>query len=164
MRRLGAQNLAEEHPSRLVQWLFYSHPPMRDRIAAAQAAITTLRQTSRVRDSASRSAVSASGRCAGRSRHGCDVRDHRRGDSLGRRPGSGDGEVPQRGAPRGAARRAISAAYITAFTRKVLLPAGFSQAAALVEAAQMRRDPNAVAWTPSFKLLAVAALEDFQVQ
>jgi STE24 endopeptidase len=36
MRRLGAQNLAEEHPSRLVQWLFYSHPPIRDRIAAAQ--------------------------------------------------------------------------------------------------------------------------------
>jgi Zn-dependent protease with chaperone function len=36
MRRLGAQNLAEEHPSRLVQWLFYSHPPMRDRIAAAE--------------------------------------------------------------------------------------------------------------------------------
>ena len=27
MRRLGAQNLAEEHPSKLVQWLFYSHPP-----------------------------------------------------------------------------------------------------------------------------------------
>ena len=37
MRRLGAQNLAEEHPSKIVQWLFYSHPPMRDRIAAAQA-------------------------------------------------------------------------------------------------------------------------------
>ena len=37
MRRLGAQNLAEERPSRLVQWLFYSHPPVRDRIAAAQA-------------------------------------------------------------------------------------------------------------------------------
>jgi STE24 endopeptidase len=37
MRRLGAQNLAEEHPSRVVQWLFYSHPPIRDRIAAAQA-------------------------------------------------------------------------------------------------------------------------------
>jgi STE24 endopeptidase len=37
MRRLGAQNLAEEHPSQLVQWLFYSHPPIRDRIAAAQA-------------------------------------------------------------------------------------------------------------------------------
>jgi STE24 endopeptidase len=37
MRRLAAQNLAEEHPSRLVQSLFYSHPPIRDRIAAAQA-------------------------------------------------------------------------------------------------------------------------------
>jgi STE24 endopeptidase len=37
MRRLGAQNLAEEQPSRIVQWLFYSHPPVRDRIAAAQA-------------------------------------------------------------------------------------------------------------------------------
>jgi STE24 endopeptidase len=36
MRRLGAQNLAEEHPSKVVQWLFYSHPPMRERIAAAQ--------------------------------------------------------------------------------------------------------------------------------
>jgi Zn-dependent protease with chaperone function len=37
MRRLGAQNLAEEDPSRLVQWLFHSHPPMRERIAAAQS-------------------------------------------------------------------------------------------------------------------------------
>jgi len=37
MRRLGAQNLAEEHPSKLVQWLFYSHPPVRERIEAAQA-------------------------------------------------------------------------------------------------------------------------------
>ena len=37
MRRLKAQNLAEEHPSRIVQWLFYSHPPIRERIAAAQA-------------------------------------------------------------------------------------------------------------------------------
>ena len=36
MRRLGAQNLAEEHPSKVVQWLFYSHPPLRERIAAAQ--------------------------------------------------------------------------------------------------------------------------------
>jgi STE24 endopeptidase len=36
MRRLAAQNLAEEHPSRLVQMLFYSHPPVRERIAAAQ--------------------------------------------------------------------------------------------------------------------------------
>jgi STE24 endopeptidase len=37
MRRLGAQNLAEEDPSRVVQWLFYSHPPMGDRIAAARS-------------------------------------------------------------------------------------------------------------------------------
>jgi STE24 endopeptidase len=37
MRRLGAQNLAEEHPSKLVQWLFYSHPPITERIAAARA-------------------------------------------------------------------------------------------------------------------------------
>jgi STE24 endopeptidase len=36
MRRLGAQNLAEENPSKIVQWLFYSHPPIRERIAAAQ--------------------------------------------------------------------------------------------------------------------------------
>jgi STE24 endopeptidase len=37
MKRLGAQNLAEDDPSRVVQWLFYSHPPVRERIAAAQA-------------------------------------------------------------------------------------------------------------------------------
>ena len=37
MRRLGEQNLAEDRPSRLVQWLFYSHPPLRERIAAAEA-------------------------------------------------------------------------------------------------------------------------------
>lgn len=36
MKRLGAQNLAEEEPSPLVQWLFYSHPPIRERIAAAR--------------------------------------------------------------------------------------------------------------------------------
>jgi STE24 endopeptidase len=36
LRRLAAQNLAEEHPSKLVQWLFYSHPPLRERIDAAQ--------------------------------------------------------------------------------------------------------------------------------
>lgn len=36
MRRLAAQNLAEEHPSKVVEWLFYSHPPIRDRISAAQ--------------------------------------------------------------------------------------------------------------------------------
>ena len=36
MRRLGAQNLAEDHPSKVVEWLFYSHPPIRERIAAAE--------------------------------------------------------------------------------------------------------------------------------
>lgn len=35
MRRLGAQNLAEERPSRIVQWLFYSHPPLAERLDAA---------------------------------------------------------------------------------------------------------------------------------
>ena len=37
MRRLAAQNLAEERPSRVVKWLFYSHPPTYERIAAAGA-------------------------------------------------------------------------------------------------------------------------------
>ena len=36
MRRLSQQNLAEEHPSAVVQWLFYSHPPIRERIEAAR--------------------------------------------------------------------------------------------------------------------------------
>jgi STE24 endopeptidase len=36
MKRLAQQNLAEESPSRLVQWLFYSHPPIRERIDAAR--------------------------------------------------------------------------------------------------------------------------------
>jgi STE24 endopeptidase len=37
MKRLGAQNLAEERPSRLVEVLFYTHPPMTARIEAARA-------------------------------------------------------------------------------------------------------------------------------
>lgn len=36
IRRLGQQNLAEENPSRLVQVLFYTHPPIRDRLRAAE--------------------------------------------------------------------------------------------------------------------------------
>ena len=36
MKRLAAQNLAEEHPSKVIEWLFYSHPPIRERIAAAE--------------------------------------------------------------------------------------------------------------------------------
>lgn len=37
MRRLGAQNLAEERPSRLALWLFHSHPPIGERIEAARS-------------------------------------------------------------------------------------------------------------------------------
>jgi STE24 endopeptidase len=37
MKRLGTQNLAEEHPSRLVLWLFHSHPPITQRIEAARS-------------------------------------------------------------------------------------------------------------------------------
>jgi STE24 endopeptidase len=37
MKRLSQQNLAEDRPSRLVQWLFYSHPPIRERIEAARS-------------------------------------------------------------------------------------------------------------------------------
>ncbi len=41
MQRLGAQNLAEERPSRLVEVFFYTHPPMAARIAAARAWAST---------------------------------------------------------------------------------------------------------------------------
>jgi STE24 endopeptidase len=37
MRRLAAQNLAEERPSRAVLWLFHTHPPIEQRIDAAKA-------------------------------------------------------------------------------------------------------------------------------
>jgi STE24 endopeptidase len=37
MKRLSQQNLAEEYPSPIVRWLFYSHPPIRERIDAARA-------------------------------------------------------------------------------------------------------------------------------
>lgn len=36
MKRLGQQNLAEENPSPVVQWLFYSHPPIKERIEFAR--------------------------------------------------------------------------------------------------------------------------------
>lgn len=39
MRRLGQQNLAEENPSRLVQTFFYTHPPIKERIRAAQESL-----------------------------------------------------------------------------------------------------------------------------
>jgi STE24 endopeptidase len=35
MRRLADQNLSEEHPSRFARWMFYTHPPVDERIAAA---------------------------------------------------------------------------------------------------------------------------------
>lgn len=38
MRRLGAQNLSEESPSRATVWLFHTHPPIEERIAAARSA------------------------------------------------------------------------------------------------------------------------------
>lgn len=37
MKRLSQQNLAEEYPSQMVRWLFYSHPPIHERIEAAKA-------------------------------------------------------------------------------------------------------------------------------
>ncbi|MGH9218272.1 MAG: M48 family metallopeptidase [Vicinamibacterales bacterium] len=37
MKRLSQQNLAEEHPAAIVRFLFYSHPPIRERIDAARA-------------------------------------------------------------------------------------------------------------------------------
>ena len=37
LRRLAAQHLAEERPSRLVEWLFYSHPPLGARMTAARS-------------------------------------------------------------------------------------------------------------------------------
>ena len=37
MKRLGTQNLAEERPSRAVLWLFHTHPPIEQRIKAAQS-------------------------------------------------------------------------------------------------------------------------------
>jgi Zn-dependent protease with chaperone function len=36
MKRLGTQNLAEPRPSAVTQILFYTHPPLEDRIAAAE--------------------------------------------------------------------------------------------------------------------------------
>lgn len=36
MRRLGTQNLAEQRPSRMVLWLFHTHPPIEERIQAAK--------------------------------------------------------------------------------------------------------------------------------
>jgi STE24 endopeptidase len=45
MKRLGAQNLAEERPSRVVEILFHSHPPIAARIEAAQSWATNAAKT-----------------------------------------------------------------------------------------------------------------------
>ena len=37
MKRLGQQNLAEDSPSKLVQAFFYTHPPIKERLRAAQS-------------------------------------------------------------------------------------------------------------------------------
>lgn len=37
MNKLGEQNLAERNPSRIVEWLFHSHPAIAKRVAAAEA-------------------------------------------------------------------------------------------------------------------------------
>ena len=44
LRRFGEQTLAEERPSRVVEWLFYTHPPMADRLSAARAATEDTRR------------------------------------------------------------------------------------------------------------------------
>ena len=36
LRRMGTEHLAEERPTRLVKWCFYSHPPVADRVAEAR--------------------------------------------------------------------------------------------------------------------------------
>jgi STE24 endopeptidase len=37
VRRLGARHLAEDRPSVLTRWLYFSHPPMAERLAFAEA-------------------------------------------------------------------------------------------------------------------------------
>lgn len=37
MRRLADQNLAEDDPSRFARWVFYTHPPVKERVESAQA-------------------------------------------------------------------------------------------------------------------------------
>jgi len=47
MKRIAVQNLAEERPSRLVEILFYSHPPIAARLEAARAWGSSSRLSSR---------------------------------------------------------------------------------------------------------------------
>jgi STE24 endopeptidase len=41
LRRLGAQNLVEDRPSRLVELLCHTHPPLHRRLAAARLAVVS---------------------------------------------------------------------------------------------------------------------------
>ncbi len=41
LRKLGELNLADPHPPRWIEWLFYDHPPIQQRIQAAEAASAT---------------------------------------------------------------------------------------------------------------------------
>lgn len=45
LRRLSEQALAEECPSRLVEWLFYTHPPLAARLGAAREAMVVRPET-----------------------------------------------------------------------------------------------------------------------
>ena len=58
VRRMAAQNLAEERPSRAARWLFHTHPPAEERIAVAQQSLIPNREspigrTSRIANPAS---------------------------------------------------------------------------------------------------------------
>jgi STE24 endopeptidase len=41
LNKLGEINLADPHPPRWIVWLFYDHPPVSDRIIAAERAVPT---------------------------------------------------------------------------------------------------------------------------
>jgi Zn-dependent protease with chaperone function len=36
MRKLSEKNLADERPGNIMKWLFYSHPPVSERIRMAE--------------------------------------------------------------------------------------------------------------------------------
>jgi STE24 endopeptidase len=48
MKRLGQQNLAEDSPSKIVQALFYTHPPIKERVRAAQSWVQQVQQVQEV--------------------------------------------------------------------------------------------------------------------
>jgi STE24 endopeptidase len=48
MKRLGQQNLAEDSPSKIVQALFYTHPPMKERVRAAQSWVQQVQEVQQV--------------------------------------------------------------------------------------------------------------------